>query len=47
LPSFFLITTGTAALLNVGNSLRNLFQEMGRQGYDVNGFGSDILDGIV
>jgi magnesium chelatase subunit H len=36
---------GTAALLNVGNSLRNLFQELSLQGYNVNNFGSDPLDG--
>ena len=36
---------GTAALLNVGTSLRNLMRELGAKGYDVSGFGRDPADG--
>ena len=44
---------GTAALLNVGNSLRNLFGELAREGYDlglaegVRGFEKDFGDRLV
>ena len=44
---------GTAALLNVGNSLRNLFGELARDGYDlglaegVRGFEKDFGDRLV
>ena len=36
---------GTAALLNVGNSLRNILKKLGSEGYSVGGFGTFPNDG--
>ena len=36
---------GTAALLNVGNSLRNILKKLGSEGYSVGGFGTFPKDG--
>ena len=38
---------GTAALLNVGNSLGNLLKELGSKGYSVGGVGQMPKDGEI